>query len=69
MKIYIDNGSHEDSKTVSSNVVLSRDVVVGADSDKNSNFDGQIDDVRIYNYALTEDDIRRIYNGGAVNFN
>jgi hypothetical protein len=33
------------------------------------NFNGQIDDVRIYNYALTEDDIRRIYNGGAVNFN
>ncbi len=32
-------------------------------------WDGQIDDVRIYNYALTSDQIKQIYNGGAINFN
>lgn len=31
-------------------------------------FQGQIDDVRIYNYALTSEQIKQIYNGGAVNF-
>jgi len=32
-------------------------------------FPGQIDDVRIYNYALTSEQIKQVYNGGAVNFN
>jgi hypothetical protein len=31
-------------------------------------FNGQIDDVRIYNYALTPTQIKTIYNGGSVNF-
>jgi hypothetical protein len=31
-------------------------------------FNGQIDDTRIYNYALTQDQIKQIYNGGAINF-
>lgn len=31
-------------------------------------FDGQIDDVRIYNYPLTSEQIKQVYNGGAVNF-
>ena len=29
-------------------------------------YDGSIDDVKIYNYALTEDDIRQEYNQGAL---
>ena len=32
-------------------------------------FDGQIDDVRVYNYALTSEQIKTLYNGGAVSFN
>ena len=32
-------------------------------------FQGQIDDVRIYNYALTGEQIKTVYNGGAVSFN
>jgi hypothetical protein len=31
-------------------------------------FDGQIDDVRIYNYALTQQQIDEVYSGGAVRF-
>jgi hypothetical protein len=30
---------------------------------------GQIDDLRIYNYALTAIQIKTLYNGGAINFN
>lgn len=29
---------------------------------------GLVDDVRIYNYALTSEQVKQIYNGGAVNF-
>ena len=32
-------------------------------------FDGQIDDVRFYNYPLTSEQIKTVYNNGAVNFN
>ncbi|MDD4410225.1 MAG: DUF2341 domain-containing protein [Candidatus Shapirobacteria bacterium] len=31
-------------------------------------FNGQIDDVRIYNYALTPEQVKTVYNNGAVNF-
>lgn len=31
-------------------------------------FPGQIDDVRIYNYPLSPDQIKQVYNGGAVRF-
>jgi hypothetical protein len=31
-------------------------------------FNGQIDDVRVYNYALTPTQIKQVYNNGAVNF-
>lgn len=34
----------------------------------NRYFPGYIDDVRIYNYALTSEQVKQIYNGGAVNF-
>jgi hypothetical protein len=34
----------------------------------NQNFNGQIDDVRIYNYALTNQQVKTIYNNGAVSF-
>lgn len=34
----------------------------------NKIFQGQIDDVRIYNYALTSEQVKILYNGGSVNF-
>jgi len=43
---------------------------IGRDADNSSSyFTGQIDDVRIYNYALTSEQIKTVYNNGAVNFN
>jgi hypothetical protein len=32
-------------------------------------FNGQMDDVRIYNYALTAEQVKTLYNGGSVSFN
>ena len=31
-------------------------------------YNGQIDDVRVFNYALTAEQIKQVYNNGAVNF-
>jgi hypothetical protein len=38
------------------------------DSNLNDYFDGTIDDSRVYNYALTETQIKTLYNSGAVRF-
>ncbi len=35
----------------------------------NSYFTGQVDDVRIYNYNMTDQQVKTLYNNGAVNFN
>ena len=32
-------------------------------------FNGSVDDVRLYNYSLTSDQVKQIYNNGAVSFN
>jgi len=34
-----------------------------------ANTSGQFDDVRVYNYALTSEQIKVLYNGGSVSFN
>jgi hypothetical protein len=39
-------------------------VCIGAGFNRTSNFKGQIDDVRIYNRALSADEIKRLYNMG-----
>lgn len=41
---------------------------IGSSSDGARLFPGQIDDVRVYNYALTPLQVRLLYNNGAVNF-
>lgn len=42
----------------------------GTNYNKTANwFNGQIDDIRFYNYALTDEQIKQMYNGGAINFN
>lgn len=41
---------------------------IGAARTNMYEFDGLIDDVRVYNYALTEEQVKSTYNSGAVNF-
>lgn len=47
----------------------SADLAIGRESSGPAYFDGQIDDVRIYDYALTSTQVKRVYNeGSAVRF-
>src|SRR5690606_11404227 len=72
-KAYIDGklrGSGTGSNTtVSAN---NRTLKIGAwyhlDNPAYKTFSGQIDEVKIYNYALTLEQIKLDYNGGAVRF-
>jgi hypothetical protein len=73
MTRYIDGaiyGSAIDISSVSSlNLNTSNHFTLGSTQGGSTQlFSGQIDDVRIYNYALTSEQIKQIYNGGAVNF-
>lgn len=67
------NGEKKDTVVVSLNTVKSGTLHLGngdaagwASSMKY--FSGQLDDVRIYNYALTSTQVKTLYNGGALNF-
>lgn len=45
---------------------LGTDNRVGYSSPNGDYFEGQIDDVRVYNYALSPAQVRKLYNGGAA---
>lgn len=46
----------------------STNLFIGQNSLSSRRFSGQIDDVRIYNYALTATQVKSLYNGGSVRF-
>jgi len=63
MRLYV-NGKEKSSKAVAGELkVNSRPVSFGSDNGAQKFFKGTIDDVRIYNQALTEEEIQAIYNG------
>ena len=43
-------------------------IYLGGAGDDSYNGPGQMDDVRIYNYALTSEQVKTVYNNGSVNF-
>ncbi len=70
IKVYFDgelSGSVYDS-SVTSIYDSSRSVRIGNLESGERYMDGQIDEVKIYNYALTAEQVRMDYNDGAVNF-
>ncbi|MCK4891121.1 MAG: LamG domain-containing protein, partial [Candidatus Pacebacteria bacterium] len=68
IKIYI-NGIQDISDGSSGNIAVTiDDLLIGITPGLSFEFDGLIDDVKIYNYALTAEQIKTEYNGGAVRF-
>lgn len=69
LKAYI-NGKLEDSTSGSTDGKLNRNLItIGSRNGNSQNWLGLVDDVRIYNYALTEQQVKNLYNqGGAVRF-
>jgi concanavalin A-like lectin/glucanase superfamily protein/uncharacterized protein DUF2341/fibrinogen beta/gamma subunit family protein len=64
--MYID-GQEKDSETVSAIGSSAGSINIGR-YDSSYYFSGKIDDVQIYNYALSADQIKEVYNGGAMRF-
>ncbi len=69
LDLYVDgklSGSTPDTRTGDFNY---EDIYIGSKTDGSMNHNGQIDDVQIYNYALTEQQVRGAMNeGSAVRF-
>jgi len=68
VEVYV-NGKFVNSKDAPPNS-LNNDwnLHIGRGVSTTKRYSGQIDDVRIYNYALTPTQIKTLYNNGAVNF-
>ncbi len=70
VKIYVD-GEFQNKDSLSGTLKTTIGIEVGHDETYSSSryWDGLIDNVRIYNYALTGDQIKTLYNNGAISFN
>lgn len=60
--IYV-NGEREDSFICDTDSAFSHSAKIGGDVIDSEYFNGLIDDVRIYNYALSEDEVAAVYAG------
>ena len=71
LKMFV-NGKEESSINYSSGIFAgAEDIAIGVNFDNanpTNDFDGSVDDVRIYSYALTPLQIKDVYNNGAVSF-
>lgn len=70
MKIYV-NGNLETtgtSSTISNSILNNSSVIIGAESDAGSKLTGYIDDVQIWNTALSTTDITDLYSGKQINY-
>jgi len=69
LTIYTD-GKYDNSKSKSTKPTsnTSLKLTIGKLSGYSNFFNGQIDDVKIFNYALTGTQVKSLYNGGAVSF-
>lgn len=63
----IDSTPVDISSSSSTSVNTNNEFIVGGGVSTQF-FGGLIDDVRIYNYALTSEQVKQVYNGGAINF-
>jgi hypothetical protein len=71
VKIYIDSTNVSASTnydSITGDSVSVTNLQIGARDGANSPFIGQIDDVRIYNYALSAEQVKQVMNEGAVRF-
>ena len=66
-KMYID-GHYIKSDSYTGNILNhNTNLTIGGRSTA-YRYNGQLDDIRIYNYALTPEQVKTVYNNGAVNF-
>ncbi len=66
MEQFINGVSQGTTDCTASGVTGSADLRFGLETDDSGDFNGEIGRVRLFNDALTDDEVRILYNGGAV---
>ena len=61
-KLYIDSTLQNDTETTTGNVSNSHSKFIGKDTNAERFYDGVVDDVKLYNRALTPTEIKKNYN-------
>ena len=73
IKFYINGLFNTQGSTSTNPVASTNNIFIGAENDSNSlgneDFDGKISDVRIYNQALTAEQVKQIYNNNLLSTN
>ena len=68
LRVYVDGVSAGSTNTTKNPTSNSSSASIGKSNYSTRYFTGQIDDVRVFNYALTATQVKTLYNGGAVRF-
>jgi hypothetical protein len=63
-RLYL-NGSQDHDGTLNPLLGIVDELTIGATTDGSNNFDGAVDDIRIYNQALTPRQVEKLYHKGA----
>jgi len=66
VKLYIDGELQEDTNSISGSIDKDNSGVlrIGTHPTNSYNFNGQIDEIKIWNYPLTSEEVKKEYNGG-----
>lgn len=68
MKIFVNGGEVYSGNETNTPVTTSSDISIGRVASNMQYIDGRIDDLRIYNYALTAEQVKQVMNSGAAKF-
>lgn len=71
--MYIDGKPNNPTKTGTigniGSIANSVNIRLASESDGGSYFDGQLDDLKLFRYGLTFEQVKTLYNNGAASFN
>jgi hypothetical protein len=67
MRFYLDATQKDSDSSIASSLPSPGGLAIGALDDNSDNYDGDLDDIRLYDKALTDTEVSNLYNTGSIN--